>query len=320
MINAKRASIWAVVMVLMVFLANLAGILVNKLVYANTLMPAMTGYSKKMEFPLKSDGTENGEKRIQALIMVRSVLSDTVITNDKANFLSYLVFTDLHIDQSVIFHGPEGMTDLSSGIFAPVYEDKGQKVYLLDTVGVLDVSEFSKFDCAKQLYEVLENNKNATVRLDSYSVRDYIIEPAKITVLDESGNEITSLDCPCTGDVQKYSNIVILNKYEDANDSNSLYVKLSTAYLGERSSDKKAKALSEKLDFSRGDYSEQKTHYGFGKLTSELEEVIEGRGAAMVFEYRFLKSVIIYSVIFCLIATLILIAVFRKHDRNNSYY
>lgn len=314
----KRISIWAVTMVVMVFLANLAGILVNKLVFADTLMPAMTGYSKKMEIPLKSDGTEKGDKKVKAIIMIRSALSDTVLEVEDPSPLASLVFTDIHIDQSIVFRGPEGMTELSKGIFAPVYEDKDQKVYVLDTIGVLNVSEFSKLECANQLYEILRDNRNAKVRLDAYAIKDFMIEPAKITVIDEAGNEIKTIDCPCSGDVQKGSSIVILNEYKTDSDINSLYLKLKYAYLGERSSDRKVMELSDSLDFSRGDYDESGTSYGFGKLTSRYVEVREGKGMALVMEYSFLKGVLIYSVIFGLIATLILIGIFRKRDRKKN--
>lgn len=319
MITKKRITIWAVVMVLMIFLANLAGTLMNKLLYADTLLPALTGYSKKMTFPLESDGTEQGDKRVKALIMVRSMLSDFVINNDDAPFFTNLFFAKVHCDQSIVFKGPEGLTSFSSGIFAPVIEDTENKIYMLGIIGAVDIRKFSELDCAKQLYEVLENNKTAKVRLDSYAISDYMVEPAKITVLDDNGSELLSVDCPCTGDVQKADNIVILNRYQDDNDGESLYLKLKIAYLGERSADKKSKALAETLDFSKGDYYDEKTQYGFGKVTSMFTEVKEGRGSAVVLEYSFLKGVLLDSAILGLIATIIMLIVFKNNDRRNSY-
>ena len=319
MITKKRITIWAVVMVLMIFLANLAGTLMNKLLYADTLLPAMTGYSRKMVFPLESDGTEQGDKKVKALIMVRSVLSDFVISNDDAPFFTNLFFAKVHCDQSIVFKGPEGLTSFSSGIFAPVIEDTENKIYMLGIIGAVDIRKFSELDCAKQLYEVLENNKTAKVRLDSYAISNYMVEPAKITVLDDNGSELLSVECPYTGEVQKADNIIILNRYKDDNDSESLYLKLKIAYLGERSADKKSKALAETLDFGKGDYYDEKTQYGFGKMTAMFTEVKEGRGAAVVLEYSFLRGVLLDSALFCLIATIIMLIVCRNRDRRNSY-
>lgn len=308
----KRIGIWIATMVFMVFLANLASTLVNKKLYCETLLSSLTGYSKRIVLPLSSDGTENGDKGVKAVIMLRSMLSDTVLQNENLSPLPSLLFADLNIEQSSVFHGPEGPTELSAGIFSPVYKDEGQRVYLTETIGILNVTRFSELDCSKQLYEVLEDNKNATVRLDSYSVDNYIVEPAKITVLDESGNEISTIECPCSGEVQKGDSIVILNRYENSSDLESLYVKLRDAYRSDRSSDKTAEKLSEKLDFSKGDYNEDKTVYGLGKFTLEHTEVIDGNGMALVLECSYLKGVIVHSLILGVIATIVLLIIFRK--------
>lgn len=317
--RTKKWIIWVISIVIAVFAANLTGTFLTKK-YADILIPAFKGYSRKMVLPLQSDGSEKAEKINQGIIMVRSALSDTVIQNKTNNILSSLVFADLHVDQSMFFLGPEGMDELSKGIFATVYKDTGQEVYLRDIIGVINVKDLYCLDCGKQLMKELEKNHKATVRLDSYTIDNYIIKPAEISVLDSSGDVITTIECPCSGETLKDENVVILNRYNNENDADSLYIKLLTASLGERSSDIKVTKLAKDIDIDNSDFELYKQTYGFAKYTQEYIEVKEGRGEALILEYSYLKGVILYSVIFGILFSVLILVIFRKKGSDKDLY
>lgn len=317
--RAKKWIIWVIAMVMAVFIANLIGTFLTKK-YAEILIPAYNGYSRKMVLPLQSDGSEEAEKKNQGIIMVRSTLSDTVIQNNNNVILSSLVFADFHVDQSIVFFGPEGMNELSEGIFAPVYTDNGQYVYIKNIIGVINVKDLYGLDCGKQLMKELEKNREATVRLDSYAIDNYIIEPAEISLLDSSGDVIAAIDCPCSGETVKGENVVILNRYKDENDLDSLYIKLRTASLGERSSDIKAKKLAAEIDLDNGDYELSKQSYGFAKYTQQYSEVEDGRGEVLILEYSYLRGVIVYSVIFGILFSVLILVIFRKKGSDKDIY
>ncbi|HPY85085.1 MAG TPA: hypothetical protein PLS20_08650, partial [Ruminococcus flavefaciens] len=58
-----------------------------------------------------------------------------------------------------------------------------------------------------------------------------------------------------------------------------------------------------------------KQSYGFAKYTQQYSEVEDGRGEVLILEYSYLRGVIVYSVIFGILFSVLILVIFRKKDR-----
>lgn len=315
---AKRFLIWTASMLVAAFCINVIGTIVVKLILSDTLTPTMLGYASRGETmlhpTLKEPDEENKTNGLSGLA-IRSFIDDERLSN-KTNFLHHFLFMYVDIDQSVIMFDKDGLSALSKGNFADVYEaETGEFTdYARHTVGLISVCDFCELDCAEDIYETLENHPDAAIRVDSYSISDFLMQPASITILDGSGNEIGTFDCPCDGEIIASENTYIYddNSSKLVNEFHGFYNEMTVAYLGERTSDKVAEKLIDKVDFENGDQDVTKSGFGFGHYISKSYEVRGDYAMIYVFDFHFMSSIIMYSIIACIPVTLLTILLGRK--------
>lgn len=326
--TAKRFVVWAALMLVMTFCVNASGTLVVKNIFGNTILPAMAGYAAKAENMLHPTPKEpDAKKKSNGLtkLVTRSLIDDFRSINKK-NILLNFVFMYVYMDQSIIMFDKDGMSELSRGIFADVYEDTsgtGSFVeHLKNTVGLINVREFCELDNAEEVYDTLKKYPDAVLRLDSYSISNYLIRPAAITVLDGDGSEIRSFDFKCGGEIISAENIFIYDDNsvdgESENDYHGFCNEMTTAYMGVRRSDKIADELIDSIDFDNGDMSETKSVFGFGHYIAKSCEVSGDYAEICVLDFDFSSSVIMYIVIFSIPITLLTFLWGRK--KKNEYY
>ena len=319
----KRTILWLVLMAVIVFIVNLAGTFIVKNVGVKMMEDMTVGYSMKVERMLHPVPNEPDEKNrtngLSGLSFLSLLDNARIRNNDK--WWSVFLFMNIDIDQSTVFFDEDGMTELSSGIFAVVYEDQGgSSDYIKYAVGVIDINEFIKNDCSSGIYDILGKNDDVSLRLDSYSVdSSFIVHPASITLLDGSGTELGRYDIPCSGDVVSRDNIYIQHDWKSKRDSDlSFYKKIMDARLGERKADKIAQKLVDKADFSQSSQSYTKRSYGLGVITSKHVETTDGNAMVFVQRFYFYKGVILYTLLFGGIMTLIFVLVCRSKDRKKG--
>lgn len=321
--STKRILLWAAVMLAAIFCINLAGTLVAKYFFSAMLTPTMLGYAAKGETmlhpTLKEPDEKNKTNGLSGLV-IRSILDDTRLVNS-TSFAANFLFMNVKIDHSVILFERDGMSAFSSGIFADVYEEKtGESIdHMRYTVGLLSVRDFCELDCAEDIYEVLKNHPDAVMKLDSYSISDFLIQPASVTILDGSGNVIRAFDCPCSGELLHSENTYIFNDNDSklVNDLHGFCNKMSDAYLGERKSDKIAKQLVDEVDFAKDGDAVIKSGYGFGHYISKSYDVGGDYAMIFVFDFNFMGGVILYTVIACIPITFLTFFLGRK--KKNSF-
>lgn len=312
----KRSIIWAAIMLVVLAVLNLVGTVVHKLVVCDMLTPSMTGYVTKSEKMLHPQLEDNGKTNGLERLYVRGMLDNSRIESD-GSIIAALFFVDIKADQSVILFDGEGTNHFSKGAFAAAYEETEEKLDgIKRTVGLISVDELCSHDEAKKLYDVLEKHIDADVRLDSYTIDDFLVTPVKVTVLDGSGSELTSIEFPSSGEVIERENIYIyggsdLDSKADRSDRNSLYDEMKTAYLGERRADKIAEKLAKKVDLSR-DETVTKYRLGFGHIAAKSYEVSDGRAMVWVFDSSYMKSLLIWTAIIAIPVTLIVFLVGRR--------
>ena len=312
----KRSIVWLVLMTVTAFCVNLAGTAVVKIFLANTLTPSMMGYSQKGEtllHPTYREPTEEKKSNGLGGLVVRSLLDNARIV-DGTNFIATFAFLNDTVDQTVIFLEKNGSSPLYRGSFEAVYTDTGEKTaYMRSTVGAISVNEFCKNDCAKDVYELLKKTPNAVIRVDSYSISDYAVSPASLTVFDENGNEVGQFDCKSSGDIITADNVYVhnSNKSSDETDMCSFCADMKVVYLGERRSDRAADKLAEKVSFD-GATEYSKTSYGFGRLTTKMYEVSGDYAMVTVLDFSFISGVLLYIAIAAVPITLLTFLVGRK--------
>lgn len=316
----KRFVIWAVIMAVTVFCVNLVGTVVVSTFLGRTLSASMTGYSKKgdtMLHPTLREPDEKNKTNGLAGLAVRALLDDTRIMNGMS-FFSTFVFMNDTIDQSVIFLEADGSAPFSRGSYEAVYEKKDDKsLYIRSVVGLICVDDFCKNDCAEDVYDLLKNTPNAVIKVNSYSISDFLISPAELTVYDEGGNALGTFSCPCEGSVINADNIYVHNGNEsdEDNDMCSFFKEMEVVHLGERRSDREAEKLAEKVSFN-GDAEYSKTSYGLGHMVQKSYEVSGDYAMVTALDYCFIKSVILYAIIFAVPITLLTFLVGRKKKES----
>lgn len=308
----KYACVWLAAMLVIVLAVNYGGgFLVNK-IGGDTLMPAMRGYARKMTFPLSAPTNEKEEKTVGARLMVRSMLSDTTLRNNPGFFYNFL-FCNFTIEQANVYLNADGPHDFSSGIFAEAYHDVGDKLqYVLHPVGLIDLRALSQKKGAEELYRLLRDYPDAEMRLDAYSVSDFKVVPAQITLLDGSGTEITSVKFPEQGDIIREDNCRIWNDVSEDRGSEVCQY-LETALRGERDVDRYAKQLAENAPLGQTGYAHEETRYGFAVVRRAFTEVLEGRTGISVIEIRYGRNMLFYCVLLGMLMTVTLLFIcFRR--------
>lgn len=320
---AKRFIIWAALMLITAFCVNLVGTVVNKVVLADMLVPAMTGYSNKGEkllHPTLKEPDENDKSNGLSGLTIRALLDDERLVN-KESFVTSLLFLYGNIDQSVILFDKDGMSEFSKGIFVNAYEKKGDTIdHIRYNVGLINVRNFCELDGAKDFYETLKKYPDAVIRVDSYSVNNFVIQPASLTVLDGDESEIKSFDFPCDGDIITADNVYIYddNDGDYTNDFHGFCNKMTDAYLGERRSDKMAEKLVDDVDFSNDGQYVKKSSFGFGHYITKTYEVHGDYAMICVLDFDFMTGVILYIIIAGIPITLLTFLLGRRKKSGVS--
>ena len=320
----KRTVIWLMLMLIIFLIVNTAGGLFIRHQVGNDLTRATSGYSKKGEMmihPVPKEKTEDSRANGLQGIVVRALLSDGRLDNQNSFWYNFL-FLNMTVDQTVKFWDKDGTNELSGGIFALVYQKLGEKLdYMYNPVGVIDIDRFIEQDCASEVYRILEKEDSAQIRLDSFSIKNYIIQPASFTILDESGNEIKSFECSVGGELSDFKDCYIYSDKDKKSSGFNMYKKMKDAYLGEQSTEKTAKKLMEKADFDDPSQSVTKWSFGPASVTSKHLETTDGYAQVSVIRFCYWKSVVLYMIILGAVMTLIFLIICRKKDKKaNSFY
>lgn len=323
--------IWLSIMLVLEVMINAAGAFLVKHAAAEEMTSSLSGYSKKTELILHptviedTDGTAKSNGL--SALAVRSILSDGRLYNHTKFGYNFL-FLNFTMEQSVVFFDENGTTQVSSGIFNTVYEDRGTSLdYIKFPVGLIDVKELCAQSNAKELYSVLEKRQYDSIRLDEYSVdEDHIVRPKKMTFLDSGKNVIQSFEFPCegeiiTGDCYYVYDVLAANE-QMRNSSTSLCKKMKDVYDGGQKTDKIAKELMKKADFSKSEQMDTKTSCGFACLTSKHVETTDGNGMTFALRFNYIKGVILYTIICAVILTAVCLPIWIHNDKKKSkeYY
>lgn len=310
--TVKYLGIWLAGLLVITLLINVIGGVLCKFTAADILMPSLIGYSKKMQLPFNEEARKDS-RQVGARLAVRSLLSD-----ERLMIHPHFVFGGMYADTSIIFLNKDGLHDLSTGIFSPVYRDLGdeESKKLTSVFALIDVRALSEQDCAGQLSDVLASYPDAAVRVDAYTRNDCLITPAAMTVLDTAGNELLHVECPADGELTREDHCFVRTNLNE-NGETELYRMLQDAILGKRRSDKLAAELVPQLPFDQPTFEEQKLNYRFGALIVQQMEANDGYGMITVTEFNYAGEVLFYCLVFGGIFTVILLIVFiAKRPRD----
>ena len=308
----KYAGVWLVSILVILLTVNFGlGLFVN-LFLGNAYMPALYGYSKKWDFPISDPITEEQEKHNGATLMLRTIFNNQTIYSlpeDEKKF----PFFKITVDQSTVLLNSEGRHAFSSGCYALVYHDFGEKSdYVRNAFGLADLRELCKKEGADALCDALKAEPNAVIRLDAYTLDAGKVTPVRITLLDANGNEIFVSDFPAEGSVIRENNCYIKNKADNINDTYNVYIQLRHASEGELSADRIAEKYAEKVTPGAPDYSEDHLQLGVTSMTRILVEAINGNTSIHAVQIHYPMAVIIYSCALILLLTMILTVLFIK--------
>lgn len=314
----KRVGVWLALMLAIVLIVNAAGTLIVKSQVADVLFSSMLGYSKRaneMIYPVLNTEAGEDEQNGLARLSVRAVLGDERLKTESGFFYNFL-FANITVDETNIFFDKDGLNELSSGIFTVVYQDHGKdNDNIRHAVGVISIREFIELDCASKVYGALEKAPDAVIRMDAYTISNYIVHPVSMTLMDADGKELLHTECPYDGELIQASDCFIYNAGMDEEcDVESMYHKMSTAYLGERRTDRIADELVDEVNFDQGDYSKDHTSYGLANMTMQHLEVREEGAQITVFHLRYYKGVIVYTVLLGAVMSVIMLIVIRKRS------
>lgn len=313
----KRMGIWLAGVLAILLLMSVVGAFAVRTIGVNVLMPSMCGYSKKMIFPEEVPTAPDEQKKLHAMLGVRSILGDIRLEPSKedVNLLKKFLYGDLYVDESIIFTDPEGTYPLSSGIFAAVCDENIEGLSLIQTIGLIDVRAFAQAEGTDELTEVLKAHPEAAIRLNAYTVDQYLIEPVRITVESVDGStEYLQCKFPSQGDIIETDTCYIKSEEMDY-----LGDKLALAKKGERASDRTAAKLLETFPFGEKNIEEQKNHYGIGSITAtRIETSEDGYGMITVLRFNYLRTILLHSAVLGGIFTVILFLIFLARDRRSA--
>lgn len=321
----KKFVIWLCSMLAIVLVVNTAGGFFVKLTVGNMYYTSLQGFSKKAETLIHPEYVEpTEEKKSNGLhgLAGRSSLSNGRLTIEN-HFLYNFLFMNIYIDESHIFMDKDGTNELSSGIFAIVFkDDNGNTIdydYLRNAAGVVNINEFCKLEGTDEIYKLLKE-QDVTIRLDSYTINEnYVITPVELTVLDRDNNEILHQCYPANGEIIKASDLFFHDDTADKEHSGySMYKKMTDAYRGVTKADKIAEKLVDKAIFDGEDQRDGKSYFTFGALIMTKVEVTDNKAMITALRFNYIKGVILYTVIFGTILTVIMVLVIRAKKRKNA--
>lgn len=320
----KRIIICASVFVVLSALANFLGAQIIKHTVGESLCESYYGYTKRSQGMLHPgfDELEGKEARTGRCDMfMRSLLDDSRLRNQNDNFLYNFIFLNFDVDISTVFMDRDGMNEFSKGIFAAVIDEdidtEGSKIDMVKTIGLMDMNELAKADCAEDISGLLKEDGRRKIRVDGYRRENYMIKPAKLTVLEPDGTEAASFDIPCSGETVTSQSCYIHDDfiYTDSDGDivqSGIYNKLRDAKLGERSTDRRAKELAAMDVFGNGDGGDVRTTMGLCSYTAEFTEVEGDDAMICVMRFNYIKGWVLYTAIFFVQALLVIVLGGRK--------
>lgn len=180
----------------------------------------------------------------------------------------------------------DGDMTLSKGSWLCVVEEAPERKQTLikNAIGLVSVDEMSTKSYASELLADLETNLNANVRMDKYAANGIVIIPLKITLTDENGNELATVESDevVSGEYTiSEEPAYIINFYTDVdgeydNADFSLYEILKDAMNGPSNVDIAMEELVKKVDFSQGNNGDYK-HFSLGIGNYKIQYInIEG--------------------------------------------
>lgn len=325
----KRICIWLAGTLLAAFLCAAAGAAVNTMLL-NILVPAYYGWSSKDN--IYSVQPANERNNGLTGIGIRDLMCNRQIKL-KAGITGLLIFSSFTEDETIMFFDADGRNERSTGIFASVYPDDDilRMPHMCWAVGVADIGKLCQQKEAREMFNVLMNNPEAVVHVNSYTVNDdYIVTPVSVTVNDKNGSKLADFTFDYTGDLIT-GNYLLHNPPADENTefTDSLCEKMNLGFQKERKNDR----IAEKMysDYEAGKYSDMmsvrenssvtsygRKVFGFGEVRSEyIETTPEGRGMISVISNRYLNSVIADTLIITAVMTAIMFAVWHSKDRKS---
>ena len=284
------------------------------------LMPSLGGYNERMAFPLPEPTNAEEEKQNGGALVMRSLLCDSE-SFEENGLLANAHFGNYGFRESYVFLNPQGEHAFSYGIFAYAYRETDAEEAKLTThpIGLIDVKALMNAAGADQLYTALEAHPDAVMRLNAYNVSDYLVEPAKITLTSESGEEYATVEL-ATKEPPAYTgetDCLIYNTYTVGDSAGEGVIgKLRLAKSGEREIDRMAADLAQQA--MNGAAEQSKTYNGFGSRTIATLYVSNGYKMVHVNEVIFWKGVLFYIVLIDAVMTLILLIVYSVRGKKKA--
>lgn len=314
-IMKKISVLLAAIAVILVAVTGILTLIANHLV--GILSPSLVGYSKKADKLLHPELTvaESGEVKEWASLNVRFVLGDNRIGIISPQTVPVVPFSAFVVDQSIMFLEDGQRSPLSSGIYSRAYRDDGSGYNMKNIFGLTELHSLYASPCGQSLLTAAKENPGARIRLDAYTMQDYIIVPMTLSFLDENDNVIQKISTGMgSGTVIEEENVYLYNDTDDIGlDFGSL---MQTAALGVRSSDKIADTLADTVHFDENSRNDSKS-YGIGSVTAKHIEVTDGYAMISVVRAEF-QPMILLCVLPLLIVGMIIFFVILAITRKKK--
>ena len=318
--RVKHIIIWILGLAVIVFFVNFAGGIFTK-IFIEKSMADITRYVRHADTVLFVEDSNESDYSLEQkskLFELRGFLDDGHAEIDQG-IKGLFFFCNPKIDTSVKFSSDAGELDLCEGVWGLVYkENSGTTKDDEYNIGLLSVNDLCGLSCARELYELLADNPDAKVKLNSYAVKGVIIVPLTITVIDQGGNNIGMFECqeaPEDWEKMEAEDTYICNKNSDNEFSVAdtlLKAMMEISFQGERAVDKIAKEKLEQVNDGKAISAKGEYSWAFGGFTVSYAGVDGGYSMVVVREFNYIYSVVLYIIILSIIWTLVYIEVFVR--------
>lgn len=195
-----------------------------------------------------------------------------------------------HFSQYVAFKTSNGEALLEKGSYLPVVE--GMNAHPISAaIGVLSINDMVSQGYADELRDVVEQNMGAYIMLDKYAIKDTLISPITISVVDANGNKIATIEAasiPNGFDIVEADDAYVYVDYYYENtptDGFEDYNIISQIDRAKNASNLKVNKIGDgyfsNIDFSAGDSEFTNKIKGIGKISYEAVKV-SGDGAMVI--------------------------------------
>lgn len=297
----------------------------------------ITGYVKRGEallYPESSAQLQAEPEKASVILKLRTLLDDSCTDIDQG-MKGYFTGANIRLDSAVIIADQNGESARSSGIWAAVC--KGADAApdpLKATIGLLSVNELCAQTGAEQLYDILQSDPEAEIRLTVYGSNGYAIIPGTIEVRNQTGTSLGTIvlqEIPDGYQRIEAKDVYIYNTYS-GNEFNwtdeSLAAQMSLVYRGERKVDKLAAQAQNALTTgtvqgrqrtdSNGNTVIEKVLPGFGTLTVRRVAMTQQYTMVVVEELSYLGSVVLYAGLVTVIWTILYGTICIVRSRKNT--